>query len=447
MVSAFPRVMAVVAASLLSVPTPGWSQQLQLDVTPAYATLKAGKKQTAWVRVQLTGFSMAPESKRAPVNVSLVLDKSGSMQGQKIARARDAAIRAIERLNAEDIVSVITYDSTVDVLVPATKLTDKESVTRLISHVEAGGSTALFAGVSKGAAEVRKFIDTDRVHRIILLSDGIANVGPSSAGELGDLGATLKRESISVSTFGLGLGYNEDLMVKLASRSGGNHFFVEEATELADIFIREFDDVMSVVAQDVHVEIMIPDGIRPVRVLGNDAEINGQQVLLNLSNIYSEQGKHVVMEVEIPATEATMKRELAAVTVSYKNMQSHAVDRLTAAVSVAFSASDSEVEESLNKSVLEDVVALLANEQNKLATDFLDKGDLVRCRQTLISNGKFLREHAEALDSERLRTYLSSNNLQAAQVGRNETNRARKSMREFQLQLDIQQKADPPAGR
>jgi Ca-activated chloride channel family protein len=415
------------------------AEQVKLDVSPSYDVLQAGQKQTTWIRVGVTGFALPSASQRAAVNVALVLDKSGSMQGQKIAQAREAAIDAIRRLGPRDIVSVVTYDSTVHVLVPATKLTDKDEVERLIAQIEAGGNTALFAGVSKGAAELRKFASEERVNRVILLSDGLANVGPSAPGELGDLGESLRKENISVSTLGLGLGYNEDLMVKLAGRSGGNHQFVEEATELASIFNREFDDVTSVVAQDLKVRIDVPEGIRPVRVLGNDAEINGQEVLINLSQVYSEQNKHIVLEVEVPAHEEGRKCPLASVVVSYKNMQSHAEDRLTGAASVSFSDSPAKVEESLNKTVLEDVVVLVSNEQNKLATDFLDKGDLLKCRETLLSNEAFLYEHADKLESVRLRTYGAYNRFQADEVSSNEI-RARKAMRELQLQTDIQQK-------
>src|SRR5690606_9640008 len=109
----------------------------------------------------------------------------------------------------------------VEVLVPATKVSDRATIDRGIQRLRAGGMTALFAGVVKGATEVRKFLSRDRVNRVILLSDGAANVGPASAGELGRLGTTLRKEGIAVTTVGLGLGYNEDLMVQLAQGSGG----------------------------------------------------------------------------------------------------------------------------------------------------------------------------------------------------------------------------------
>ncbi len=169
--------------------------QVQLNVSMANPTLIAEKKQTTFMKVGLTGFKMKSRAQRAPVNVCIVLDKSGSMSGNKIAKAKEAAIAAVRRLGKQDIISIVVYDSTVQVIVPATKLTDKKSVIAKIRKIGSGGSTALFAGVSKGAAEIRKFLDKNRVNRMILLSDGLANVGPQSPSELGDLGASLMKEA------------------------------------------------------------------------------------------------------------------------------------------------------------------------------------------------------------------------------------------------------------
>ena len=113
------------------------------------------------------------------------------------------------------------------------------------------------------------------MNRVILLSDGQANVGPKSATELGELGMSLGKEGISVTTIGLGAGYNEDLMANLAGYSDGNHAFVENAEDLVRIFNYEFGDVLSVVAQDLVIRIQLMDGVRPMRLLGRDGEILG----------------------------------------------------------------------------------------------------------------------------------------------------------------------------
>lgn len=427
--------------------------QLKLDVRPVRGLLKADEKQTTWVRVGLEGFKLESEKARPKVNLAIVLDKSGSMQGEKIKRAREAAIDAIQLLSEDDIVSIVTYDSTVNVVVPATKLTDKQMVIDRIKQIKPKGNTALFAGVSKGAAEVRKFLDKERVNRVILLSDGLANIGPASPGELGDLGKSMLKENISVSTLGLGLGYNEDLMVQLANTSGGNHLFIEEASELADIFRSEFDDVLSVVAQEVDVTVTIPKGIRPVRVLGNEAEINGQEIVTRLAQIYSEQDRHVVIEVELPAKKSDEKVPLAKVKVIYANMKNHESDNLSAATTVSFSDDPEKVQASVNSDVLADVVALVSSEQNKLATKYLDAGDLTSCRQVLSKNAEFLKTNSLLCpeDSERL-TRLSlqnsswfsildgveSKNAPAANV-------VRKSFRGYQSEVDLQQRVKSPS--
>lgn len=428
--------------------------KVQLDITPVHGFLKAGEKQTTWIRVGLQGFKLESEKSRAAVNLAIVMDKSGSMQGEKIKRAREAAIDAIQLLSDNDIVSIITYDSTVDVLVPATKLTDKQMVIDRIKQIQPKGNTALFAGVSKGAAEVRKFLDKERVNRVILLSDGLANVGPASPGELGNLGKSMMEENISVSTLGLGLGYNEDLMVQLANTSGGNHLFIEEASELADIFRSEFDDVLSVVAQEVDVTVTIPKGIRPVRVLGNEAEINGQEIVTRLAQIYSEQDRHVVIEVELPANETASQLTLAGVKVTYANMKSHESDKLSGKTVVSFSDDAKKVEDSLNTDVLADVVALVSSEQNKLATKFLDEGNLDSCRIVLDKNAEFLKvnalkcapDDAERLNQLSLRNSawfsvldgVDSKNAPAA-------NSVRKSFRGYQSEVDQQQRVKSPA--
>ena len=122
---------------------------------------------------------------RPPVNIALVIDRSGSMSGDKIAKAREAALEAVRRLSPDDIVALVVYDSSVQTLVPAQRVGDGRRLEQAIHSIEARGNTALYGGVTRGAAEVRRNMEDRRfVNRVILLSDGLANVGPSSPEEL-----------------------------------------------------------------------------------------------------------------------------------------------------------------------------------------------------------------------------------------------------------------------
>jgi Ca-activated chloride channel family protein len=428
---------------LLGAVSSAGARQVSLDVSLAQSILPANQKQTSHLKVGLTGFRLEGQRQRTPVNVSLVLDKSGSMSGDKIARAKEAAISALERLNAEDIVSVVTYDSTVSVVVPATKLTDRQGVIERMRQIEAGGSTALFAGVSKGAEELRKFLNRERVNRVILLSDGLANVGPQSPSELGDLGRSLAKEGISVSTIGLGLDYNEDLMTALARESDGNHVFVEKSTALVDVFNREFDDVLSVVAQEVVVKIRCRDEVRPVRTLNCDAEITGQDVYVKMNQLYSQQEKYVILEIELPARADGSTMEVADVAVTYTNMETKTEDRLSSVVGVNFSTKLAAIEASINKPVMEQCVLQIANLENQAATLLRDRGDVVEARRLLESNAAYLKGFAEKLESPVLLQRSADNRQQADWVGNEDSwKRGRKEMRAKQYS-DATQQAQP----
>jgi Ca-activated chloride channel family protein len=407
------------------------AEQVKVDVALAKPYLLAGQKQTTYLRVGLTGLPINA-SRRTAVNVAIVLDKSGSMTGEKLRKAKDAALASIDRLGPNDILSVIAYDNTVEVLVPATKITDRQALRTAIDRLTAGGSTALFAGVSKGAAEVRKFLDRQRVNRIILLSDGQANVGPSSPAELGNLGSSLIKEGISVTTLGLGLDYNEDLMTQLARKSDGNHYFIENTEDLARRFGYEFDDVLSVVAQEMTVSVNCAPDVRPIRVLGREADITGQTVTTYLNQVYGNQEKYILLEVEVPAQRAGTERNIANVNVSYMNMASRNPDKIARTASARFTSSASLVEGNTNAAVMASAIEQIAVERNKLAVTLRDQGKIEEARRVLLDNAAFLSENAKKYNSKDLEDYVGKNKQDAERLDPAVWEEQRKAIRDEQ---------------
>ncbi|MBN1816732.1 MAG: VWA domain-containing protein [Sedimentisphaerales bacterium] len=406
--------------------------QLKLEAAVSHPVLLADKQQTAYLRVGLTGFAMDKSSGRAPVNVAIVIDKSGSMSGAKIEQAKEAAIKAVCRLHSEDIVSVVTYDSTVTVVVPATKVSDKDTILAKIRSIQAGGSTALYAGVEKGAQEMRKFLSDNRVNRMVLLSDGLANVGPSSPTDLARLGEKLIKEGISVTTIGIGLGYNEDLMTQLAYKSDGSHYFAEKVDDLAKVFEQEFGRSLSVVAQEVQIDIRCAKGIRPVRLLGREGKIDGQDVSVFINQIYSNHERYVILEVEMPASPDGRICQLAEVKVRYDNMRTRLTDRLSCELQVRFSNSAARVEEHINQVVMADVIRQIATERNELAVTLRDQGKVEEARQMLEMNTKYLYENAVRYNCEQLRDYGMANEYDAQNLDEMNWGRQRKIMRSVQ---------------
>lgn len=425
-------------------------QAKTIDFSASLATpvVQAGKAQTAFLKVALTGFELASQGDRPLANVAIVIDKSGSMSGERIERAKEAATMAVNGLGSNDIVAILAFDNTVDVVVPATKVSDKSRIAQAIANIRVAGGTGLFAGVSKGAAEVHKFLDKTRVNRVILLSDGQANIGPSSPAELGQLGAMLARQGISVTTIGLGTDYNEDLMTQLAANSDGNHAFVENSRDLARIFQREFGDVGSVVAQEVELTIRLKHGIRPLRILGREGEITDGVVRLRMNQLYSQQEKYVVLEVEVPAGKAGAQIDLAAVDVSYLNMHSKSKDNLSRTVAVSFSASTEAVAKATDKKVMESAVQQVSNEMSKEALRLRDSGKVDEAKQVMKANTSYLADKAVSLGSASapapaLAAMEAESRSQATKLDSKdnaEWNVSRKKMKEDQFKLEKQQR-------
>lgn len=380
------------------------SSPVEVRVNLAHPKIPADKKFTSYLKVGLTGLKQDEHKpQRPPVNVAIVLDRSGSMGGSKLENAKQAAKEALARLGGDDVVSVITFESEVQVIVPATKLNDRDRVMRAIDEIRTGGSTAIFAGVSKGAEELRKFKDPKQISRMVLLSDGLANVGPSSPEELGRLGASLAKEGITVTTLGLGLDYNERLMSKLAQMSDGNHAFIKDPKELASVFQEEFGDILSVVAQDLRVIIQCAEGVRPVRVLGREADIRGERVEVTMNQLRAGQEKYVLLEVELPAGRADTDQIVADIEAYYRINESKDSSKIASRSVARRTALMSDVTASMDKNILVEVEKQIGIDKEQLAVKLSDEGRKDEAEKILISNGVRLEAQAKAYDAPALK--------------------------------------------
>lgn len=421
-------ILLAMGLSLAGLQAQAVNVDLGLDQT-RYAAGPGGK---AYLKIGLHGVEAAAAA-RPVLNLALVLDRSGSMSGEKLARAKDAARLAVSLLKPQDIVSLIIYDDEVEVLLPATRVSDARRVDAAIAGIEPGGSTALFAGVSRGAAEVRRYLDRNRVNRVVLLSDGQANVGPDSPDALGELGALLGREGISVSTLGLGSDYNEDLMARLATASDGNHAFIERPGDLARIFQAEFRDAMAIVALDVEVTVTFKSGVKPLRVVNRDGEIRGGQLRLKLNQVLAAQEKYILVELQLPPGKDAQTIEVADCAVNYRNQAKRAPESRSAAVSLAYSADAAAVRGSVRKDVKEQVVLQLATEANEQAVRLRDQGKAEEAKRALEANAAYLDQASAELSSPKLKEYGRENKQDADKVeDEAQWNNQRKSMKEAQ---------------
>ncbi|MGB0084421.1 MAG: VWA domain-containing protein [Rhodomicrobiaceae bacterium] len=420
----------------------GAAKSIKLRADLGQTVMPEGKAGAIYLRVGLEGIAASEEGARIPANVVLVIDQSGSMEGERIDQAKEAALMAVERLGDQDVLGVVSYSDNATVLAPAARLRDTEEIRSAIRRLRAGGRTALYAGVSQGMRELRPFLDPYKVNRVILMSDGLANVGPSSPRELEALGREAGEMGISVTTIGLGLGYNEDLMTRLALASDGNHAFVESPDDLVDIFNKEFGDVLAAVGNDVEIIIECPDGFEPMRVLGREAEIRDGKVHLKLNQIYGKQEKYVVVELKVDGKRAHGSADAARVQVNYTDLALKQRASVEDTARLRFSGSEAEVTGSVNKNVLAGVTTQIATERNEQAVALRDSGKVEEAKRVLQENAAYLKKQAEQLPPSAAAPLneLSERNLNDAEnLSSNVWDRTRKSMRAQQYKDKTQQ--------
>ncbi len=432
----FFAVLSIVVQADAGVSESGVKCRVEID----RAILPAGGSQKAVVKITLDAPPPPEKRSRPAVNLAIVLDRSGSMAGQKLERAKDAAIEALRHLGPMDMFSVVVYDHNVSTVVSAQHATNIEWIEGRIRQIRSGGNTALFGGVSQGAAEVRKNLGGNYVHRIILLSDGLANVGPSSPEDLGRLGVALIKESISVTTIGVGTDYNEDLMTSLSQKSDGNTYFVESSRDLPRIFTAELGDVLSVVAKKVHVIIECPNGVKPLNIIGREGRIKGRIVELSLNQLYGSQEKYALIEVEIPGGKSGEKRDIAYVNVSYENPFTQKKETSSGRAYARFSKDRIKVKKSVNVAVQREYNFNLNALSQEKAISLSDKGKNKEAVSELKKSAQKLREVGQEHNDEELLKRAEEIEVQADQIEKEGmTKKYRKVLRTDSYQMKNQQ--------
>jgi len=317
------------------------------------------------------------DARRAPMNLAIVLDRSGSMEGAKIEKARQAAAMAVDKLGDDDMFSLVTYDNETDLLIPPERVggrDHREDLKARIHRIQPGGSTALHAGVVLGAKQVRRFFDKERVNRVILLSDGLANVGPSSTSDLARLGRELRGDGIAVSTIGLGDDYNEDLMTALAEASNANYYYVKDAEKLPGIFAQELGAARSLLARNIVIRIQAPDDVRLKEIIGRpEIECHDRVVEIKMPELFgSEKRRFLVRCVAEGKTAGAI--EAAAVELSYATVKGDQAPAQRQAAKVAFTDDEKKADSSIQAEVARENSVVQNRLAKEMAVKLADEG-------------------------------------------------------------------------
>jgi len=294
------------ATTTLAIATPPVASTINFKSTPFNTYwLRGETDEDFYMYVHLEGIEyQAEEGARVPYNLSLVIDKSGSMSGAKMDYTKQAVKYIINQLDEEDIISLVTYSDNVYVKALPIKVKHKKALLAKVDEITADGSTNLSGGVEKGFGQLRigKTVSENKeyVHRVMLLSDGLANVGITSTTGLENLVKKYAEENLTLSTFGVGADYNEDLMAAMASEGGGKYYFIDSPEKLAGIFQEEMDGISNLVAKDVVLEIDYPEDQASFESVGLYSSTNSKgKVKIRLNDMFSKEQKAILVKFKI----------------------------------------------------------------------------------------------------------------------------------------------------
>ena len=242
-----------------------------------------------------------PESPRRDLNLSLVIDRSGSMAGAPLHHALKAAESVVDQLEPSDTLSVVVYDDVVDTPVPPQSVTDKAALKTAIRQVQAGGITNLSGGWLKGCEAVKAHLDPQKINRVLLLTDGHANMGIQDPTVLTATSAKKAEEGVTTTTLGFAQGFNEDLLIGMARAANGNFYFIQSVDEASEVFSIELDSLRAVVGQNLAVTFELAEGVSLVDTLSlaTVSQNEAGATLITLGELYEGEDKLLGLSVAI----------------------------------------------------------------------------------------------------------------------------------------------------
>jgi Ca-activated chloride channel family protein len=254
------------------------------------------------VLVELTAPPASDSDTARPAStLQVVLDRSGSMSGGRLDGAKTALAGLIDKLDARDNFGLVAFDDTVQVVVPARKLTDKPKIKRAIAALTTGGGTDLSAGYLRGLQEAQRVAGPAGA-TVLLISDGHANAGVTDPDTLGQVATTAYGRGVSTATLGYGLGYDERLMSAIARGGSGNELFAEDPDVAGTLIAAEVDGLLTQTAQAASLLVRLSPHVAGVQIVNElPVAATDHGILAEFGSLYADETRKVMLTLDIPA--------------------------------------------------------------------------------------------------------------------------------------------------
>ncbi len=359
---------------------------MEADYVLDYNVIAAARANHLYLLARIKAGPPVGSQQRRPLNIGVVLDRSGSMSGEKLDYVKKAAQFLVQHLGASDRFSLTTYDNVVEVPVNPEPPIYKDTINRAINAITARGTTNLSGGWLQGCQLVQQAITDGQVNRVILLTDGLANQGITEPPRLTALARQKREEGVTTTCMGVGMDFNEDLLTAMASEGGGAFYFIDNPDQAPQIFAEELSDLLNVVGQNLIITLILAGELRMVRQLNSyPVETRDGKIVFRLGDIFADEVKSLVLELHIPALATLGPVEVARLRFEYDELAETSVMHRTLELPIMVNAvPESEAAaQPPNPEAVKPVLLLRAARAREEAVQHADQGDFSRAKEIL----------------------------------------------------------------
>lgn len=357
---------------------------MHVDTTLEHDIFPVGHAINVHLMVLVKAAAAQDENTRRPLNLSLVIDRSGSMAGAKIDYTRRAAGMLVQNLGMADTLSVVLYNDTVDTLLMPEKVQRKDIINQQIQRIAPSGATNLSGGWLQGCNLVAMNLDSAHTNRVILISDGLANRGVTDTEKLISFARQKYGEGVSTTAMGLGDDFNEELLMGLANAGGGAYYYIDSPEVMPTILNEELTGLLKLVGQNLTISVtgQSASSVRQMNAYPEEPSATGK--LFRLGDMFGDEIKALVLELSLPAVYEVGVQQIASLTIEYDQLTdtgaSHQVIQRDISVTIS-GAADKPVR--ANASVVEQVMLLKAAQARRKAVELADHGKFSEASQVL----------------------------------------------------------------
>lgn len=336
---------------------PGKALSMQCVPGNRFAVATRGSREHLLVGLTASG---AMGGARMPLNLCLIIDRSGSMEGEPLEYVKRACGYVVDLLEPNDVLSVVAFEERVDIIMPARRVVNKSLIKEHINRLDVGNTTNIYDGIAAGASQVASVGASGYVNRALLFTDGDPTAGIKDFNSIVGQAAEQKSRGITITALGFGPDYNEELLAGIAKRSGGNYYYITRPDLIPEVFRKELETLMTVVARNLHLKLNLSRWVQVRQVYGRLPTFGNRTAEVTLPDIERGSAESALCEIELGGRPAGIYR-IAKAELTYDDSITGGREKLVEDVVIEFTADENLVAENVSQQVQREIEVSMAS--------------------------------------------------------------------------------------